>query len=310
MHAWFSDLHEWDPSSTEIVSNRTKNNILYYHVMKTGGSTLYNFFDNINKHNGMPDNPGKQPNGLGYGVESPGHLSQFISWRTEKTTEEKILLAISFGEPVERVISHYFELKPCPEATGGGAHLKCRGMEMRDFSEYLDICPYASNFQSLYLDLNLLQIDAFDFLILNHRSEESLVLASIRFHIPIRDMLHVNNQKVRVRSGDLLQEEQKSKSLSCTAQWMKQLIPPDKLQEVGACVRSCAGKIGRLIFSEEELEAMASKNVLDIELWRNYILPKYNADKLRVLEEYGVTQEDLDKVVERYRDVMAREQVT
>jgi len=307
--AWFSDLHEWDPSSTEIVTNRTKHNILYYHVKKTGGSTLFDFFDEVNRHNGVPDNPGKKPNGHGYGIERPGLLSRFILWRTEDSVEENRLLAISFREPVERVISHYFQLKPCPDGTGGGAHEQCRASAKRSFSMYLSSCQYASNFQSMYLDGNFSQVDAFDFLILNDRSEESLVLASIRFNIPIRDMLHVNNQKVRVGSGELLQEEQKSNSLSCTAQWMKQLIPPDKLKEVEACVHSCAGKIGRLIFSKEELEGIETRNMQDIELWRNHVLPKYNSEKAKVFEKYGVTQEDLDKVVEGYRDAMARYKV-
>lgn len=309
--AWFNGLR--DPIDTgSTPTNRTRNNILYYHVMKTGGTTLYGLFDAINQKNGMPDNPGTTPRK--YGVESPGYLSQFISWRMadnmDPAQDEKRLLAISFREPVERVISHYFQLKPCPDGNGGGHHKLCRASAEKGFSTYLKLCTnFVSNFQSRYLNGHLSRVNAFDFLILNDRSEESLVLASIRFGIPIRDMLYVNNGKARVGTADLVQEKkQEPKSLSCTAQWIKKLVPQDKLEEVEACVHSCAGKIGRLIFTKEELEEIEARNKQDIDLWRNHILPKYNADKAKVLEEYGVTQEGLDKVVQEYRDARTRYQ--
>lgn len=161
-------------------------------------------------------------------------------------------------------------------------------------------------------------MEKFDFLILNDRSEESLVLASIRSQIPICDLVRVHNRNVRVGTSDLQSSNTSSNdksrigfnannittnashSLSCMAQWVKKRIPPHQLQQVESCTHSSAGKIERLIFTLEDLKHVEASNVCDIGLLRNHILAKYNSDKQRVLEEYGVTQDDLDKVVEAY----------
>jgi hypothetical protein len=131
--------------------------------------------------------------------------------------------------------------------------------------------------------------------------EESLVLASIKYGIPIRDMILGKNQKVRVGGKN------STETTSCTAQWMKKLIPAEHLHKLENCSHSCAGKMGSLIFNEDELDAIQSHNAQDIRLWKKFVVPRYNEMKRSILEEYSATQEDLDKVVALYRNVVKRE---
>lgn len=86
---------------------------------------------------------------------------------------------------------------------------------------------------------------------------------------------------------------------SCTAEWMNLLVPPERLVSLN-CSQSCAGKMGRFAFSEQELNDLTSANERDSQLWNKHVMPRYESDKLSILNYYGVGQDDLNAVVSKY----------
>lgn len=71
-------------------SGTDKFNILYYHVQKTGGTSLSRLFKGINRRY-VTRNFG--------GIEGPGQLHEMPEWKKNVNSETKLLF-ISFREPV------------------------------------------------------------------------------------------------------------------------------------------------------------------------------------------------------------------
>ena len=298
-------------------------NILYYHVQKTGGSSLSRMFESLNRRNGFT-NPGLGRNSKFN--EDPGSLDRYVDWRRSTARNGTVafsgssckLLIASFREPVERSISHYFQVKPCPDGTGGGFNVICRkaARDPGGIMAYNRHCKFARNWQSKYVDGDNNKLENFDALVRTYRFEESLLLMALRYSVPVLDLLVVSNKNVRVTSDQIFLEGTENSAseaghaeLSCTAQWMRSLIPQEKLRDAEACMRAaCAGKIGRLALTDTEIHAVKEMNKDDLILWEEFVVPQYEKDRRDMLELYGTTQRDLDDAVELYISAAERYQ--
>ena len=299
---------------------------LFYHVKKTGGTSLSELFLRLNNkyYQEISEEPALKRAWFEsvFGREGTGEAEKMNKWRNQPNTwiekkEEattnnennnkhvvakyisnstinKILL-ISFREPIERVISHYFQLKPCPDGRkGGNGRRVCRKSAQLGVQAFLNACKH-SNLQSQYLDNDFKKLDYFDVILPNDRMDEALVLMSIKFQISIKDLFYVR-KKTRVVAPA---KNNTVEGKSCTAEWMNLLVPPERLVSLN-CSQSCAGKMGRFAFSEQELNDLTSANERDSQLWNKHVMPRYESDKLSILNYYGVGQDDLNAVVSKY----------
>jgi len=323
----FSLLDSFDPSSPSPPPQQqhqdSKFDVLYYHVRKAGGSSIYQMFERFNRKYGNPPNPGK----VGCcGQELPGHLNRFLSWRNrdnknrlgEQSSFSKPskahrrkperLLVMSFREPIERTISHYFYAKPCPDGTGGGMNDECRKAAQRGVDAFLAVCKFARNWQYQYLDTNMDNIEKIDFVLPVDRVDEAIVLFAAKYNVPIQHLFYTH-KKVAMSGANFQDRNEKGdggvgekKTFACAAQWIKKLVPADKLQQYNetTCGKACAGKIGRLAFTDRQLRRMQTMNTDDIILWRK-VSCRYDEERQGLLAKYGITEKDLEATVLQYQ---------
>ena len=307
-----------------------------------GGSSLFKFFQQLNVRNGYEnylDVPGLKSDG--FGLEEPGYLKYFKWWRNstlleydksksnatlspafksisptttkqhqQPPTDIKKLALISFREPIERAISHYFQLKPCPNGYGGGYHQTCREDARSGFDKYLKGCHFASDFQSRYIHKDpASNLHVFDFVLRSDRMEESFILMSLRFRIPIVHLILINSYKVRTTTTSPTTTKNNStatlfdtESRLCTDEWMKILVP-ESIRKSIPCEASCAGRWGRYAITSKELSDLEARNSKDLDLWNNYVIPRYDQTKQAILEQYHATQTDLDITLDHYKKV-------
>ena len=100
--------------------------VMFYHVQKTGGSTLYRMFRQMHLHMGLESviQHNKFLKDDCCGPERPGELPKLLRWRNSTSTttnrdaatssSPRKLVVMSFREPLERVVSHYYQRK-CDE---------------------------------------------------------------------------------------------------------------------------------------------------------------------------------------------------
>lgn len=324
----FSILRSFDPSSTPPSPLRRDEDtgrfdILYYHVRKAGGSSIYEMFDRLNRKYGNPPNPGK----VGcYGQELPGHFNSFLSWRDRYSNNNglggssfsfkpsggqrrrtKRLLVMSFREPIERTISHYFQAKPCPDGRGGGADNKCRKAAEEGIDVFLSTCKFARSWQYQYLGTKIANIEKVDFVLPVDHVDEAIILLSAKYNIPIQHLFYTHN-KVPLKDANLQDngEERDNKGekkiFTCAAEWIKKLVPADKLRQYNEsnCGKACAGKIGMLAFTDRQLKRMQIKNADDILLWRE-VSRRYDEERHKLLVKYEITEEELQSTISQYQ---------
>ena len=106
--------------------------IFYLHIMKTGGSTLNELLRFSCKNREIAYSS----------TESP-----VARW--SRTRQRSSLRIVSFREPIARVISHYWQVKPWGEHSGG-SNLVCRDHAAESYDAYLRGCSFSHNYQSRY----------------------------------------------------------------------------------------------------------------------------------------------------------------
>lgn len=250
-------------------------------------------------------------NGGCCGEERPGMLSEMLKWKHAPTKDPpeldtSKLLVISFREPVERTISHFYQNLYCKnmKRRSQGA-MSCRRSAKLGISTFLENCPFGNNWQTKYVDGRYDVLNEFDFIVLgSERMDESMVLMSISKRIPVMDLIP-SFEKV-VSSSFSLAATNSSQS-SCADQWMKKMIPKETLDSLNVtCTSSCVGKIGRLAFTDKELDAVRQSNAKDLKLWNDYVIPMYNRKKEKLMQEFGKSQSDLDATVALFKSARKR----
>ena len=324
--ALFRPLCAYDPSlylvndesspsfSLDEIHHEGGFDFLYYHVRKAGGSSLYNMFERANIQNyHNRHNPGYA--GC-CGQELPGYFNEFIAWRDRGKRSRhgtRRLVIMSFREPIERAVSHYFYTKPCPDGSGGGYNERCREASRRGgFDAFLDVCDFARNWQIRYLDNNATRVGQLDFVLPVDRMDEAIVLFAAKFGVPIYQLFYTT-KKVKVKwpnmvthAANISDEGEGNQSLSCTEQWLIKLVPAEKLRAFNeTCSQACAGKVGLLSLSDGQLDRVRRINSNDILLWGE-VNRRYNEEKLEILQRYVITDAVLQSAVSNYREARLR----
>lgn len=156
----------------------------FTHVMKCGGSTLDSMLQ-VWRYNHKTN------------------LTSLESYRQDKPSslsKEKFWLIV-LRKPLDRVISHYWQVKPWEHHPNGGAHAGCKAAATKGFSQYMKGCLYSRNFMSRYFlsspDVNgfVRQLDNYNLVVPLENLQQGILLLHLYVGMTVEDILFVN-QKV------------------------------------------------------------------------------------------------------------------
>jgi len=148
MHAGGHNIHSNMNMTDLILRNNRRtgqkpNGVFFTHVMKNGGSTLHDLFRRYQLNNPAIKYFGPESNMIepkiaiyGGGVKIPWNINNVLS-------------IVVIRKPIDRVISHYYQVKPW--GTHRGADRVCANAAELGYLSYLQKCRFATNWQSTYL---------------------------------------------------------------------------------------------------------------------------------------------------------------
>ena len=254
--------------------------IVFSKVQKTGSSTLDHIFA---RYREQPHGPGATPMHI-YGktvkLRSEGPQDAQVIGKLKQMNQGELtfIWVVPLREPVERVVSHFYQDRPCIHGGGGGFHKECRRLAQHGYMQWLDKCVHANNLQSKYFpDREVLRYT--DQLILNDRFAESIVLLHLQFPsvLPL-ELLTAGRYKSRVHTTNLwrtvntIKWDEKSPTResvpSCTDEWLAFEGIANLDEKFATCKVSCAGRAGYELRSTKERDETIKRNQQDAELWR------------------------------------------
>ena len=178
--------------------------VYYKHVMKTGGSTLDEMLWLATKNRSMEFRTSESPKTP---LLSTNLFPAFIK-------------IVTLREPISRVISHYWQVKPWGNYSGGSDRI-CRLAAALHYDPYLLRCNYARNWQSRYFSATMLRgtsverflREAFDLVILSEVFDAGAVVLHYKFGFSVYDLLYMF-RKVRQPRPLHLSNEQKQRTIA------------------------------------------------------------------------------------------------
>jgi len=204
------------------------------------------------------------------------------------TNSTPFIWVVPLREPIERVTSHFYQDRPCPDGHGGSAVLKCRQQAKKGYLAWINTCIHGSNYQSNYFPKKE-TLHLVDQIVLNNRLEESLVLLHLQFPsaLPL-EKLAAGKYKSRVHALKLMHPNEtrnadiQGEIPSCTDQWLS-MEGVKRLDKFANCELACAGSFGFQLRSVDEKRATVALNQKDAELWRyaNVVWEKQKAIVLK-----------------------------
>jgi hypothetical protein len=156
--------------------------VYYKHVMKTGGTTMDEMLWLATKTRSIEYRTSESRDAP---LPSPNEAPEFIK-------------IVTLREPVSRVISHYWQVKPWGNYSGGSDR-HCRYAAAIDYDRYLLRCQFARNWQSRYFSPTMLAganlgaflRQAFDLVILSEFYDAGIIVLHYKFGFTVNDLLYI-----------------------------------------------------------------------------------------------------------------------
>jgi hypothetical protein len=213
--------------------------VYYSHIMKTGGSSVVKTIASaLSCCEGGASWCISCDSDKFATAEYPDFLQDTFLLR--RLRGERNVGVATFREPVARVVSHYYQHKPCPDVKKSEPPLElwkndekwllrlkkenwaCRQLAIEGYLPYVRGCPYAHNWQSKYVNSTILE--QLDHVILAESLKEDIepLLAYLGIHH------QVQNDKVRAivgHGGHLAGSAgMKDGERDCTSLWLHRII--------------------------------------------------------------------------------------